>query len=134
MKQSMLKELDWLDEHQVGDSFVVHQYRAYHKLGRDIENGLAIAEFEGYRVVNVKCPIVIDYEMPDGRFIVEPCAKGLRVPKGCNGFMIWIGWYYDLYPYDCEKFLYSLMTNSKLPTSGLSAYIKDQLSFNESKN
>lgn len=126
MKATMMKSLEWLDEYRAGERFVVRQYRAYHKLGRITENGLAFCLYEGQRLVLCKCPTIVDYQMTD-KFVVEPSAKGLRVPKGCNGFLIWIGWYYDLYPEECEKFLYSVVVNSKMLTSGLSDYIRDTL-------
>lgn len=125
MKVTMVSDFRWLDDYRVAE-FEVRQYRAYHKNGVDSEEGLVFVLLEGERIINVKVPLVVEHNTLD-RFIVEPSAKGLRVLKGCNGFMIWIGWYFDLHPVEARSFLKNIFTNTKMPVSGLSAYIKDKL-------
>ena len=125
MKSTVISNFEWLDDYRAGE-FMVRQYRAHHKNGVDKEEGLVFIMCEGQRIVNVKVPLIVEYNMVD-RFIVEPSAKGLRVCPGCNGFMLWISWYYDLYPNEAKVLLYCIFTNSKLPVSGLSAYIRDKV-------
>lgn len=125
MKATVISNFEWLDDYRAGE-FMVRQYRAHHKNGVKKEEGLVFIMYEGQRIVNVKVPIVTEYNAVD-RFVIEPSAKGLRVWPDCNGFMLWISWYYDLYPERAKVLLRCIFTNSKMPVSGLSAYIKDKL-------
>ena len=125
MKPTTMKEFEWLDDYRVS-SFEVRQYRAYHKNGVDTEEGLVFIMYEGERIINVKVPLVVDYS-PMDRFVIEPSAKGLRSFLGCNGFMIFISWLSETYELQARTMLHQIFTNSKMPISGLSAYIKDKL-------
>lgn len=125
MKSTMLKEFNWVATHKVS-SFEVRQYEAHHKNGTDIEDGLVFIMYEGQRIINVKVPLIVEYT-PTDRFIVEPYAKGLRSFLGCNGFMQFMYWLSETYELQARTMLHQIFTNSKMPTSGLSAYIKDRL-------
>lgn len=123
MKPTTMKELKWVDNCRF-NQYEVRRYIAYHKNNADREEGLAFLWYEGSRVANVKVPLVVPFT-PEDRYIVEPSAKGLRTPKGCAGFMQWFAWFKDVEPEDCEKFLHYIFRNTKMPVSGLSAYIRD---------
>ena len=125
MKSTMVDKFEWLDDYRA-DDFVVRQYRAHHKNRIDWEEGLAFIIYEGQRIISVKVPMIVDYCLSD-KFIIEPSAKGLRVYGGCDGFILWIKWFYGLCPTNAKDFIRSIFTNSKMPVSGLSAYIKDKL-------
>lgn len=125
MKASMVEKFEWIDDYRVS-SFGVLQYRAHHKNGIDVEEGLAFVMYEGERIINVKVPLIVPYS-PQDRFVIEPSSKGLRGFLGCNGFMIFIRWLSDVYELQARTLMHHILLNSKMPVSGLSAYIKDKL-------
>lgn len=125
MKATMVRDFQWLGECRVA-GFEVRQYVAYHRNGLDKEEGLAFIMYEGERIINVKVPIMVEYS-PQDRFVVEPTAKGLRSFLGCKGFMIFVGWLCDVYELQARTLIHNIFLNTKLPTSGLSAYIRDLL-------
>lgn len=125
MKVMMLKEFNWVAAYRVSN-FEVRQYEAHHKNGVDTEDGLVFITYEGQRIINVKVPLVVEYS-PTDRFIVEPSAKGLRSFLGCDGFMQFMYWLSETYELQARTMFHQVFLNSKMPVSGLSAYIKDKL-------
>lgn len=125
MKATMVKDFQWLGIHRVA-GYEVRQYVAYHRNGIDKEEGLAFIMYEGEHIINVKVPLIVEYS-PQDRFVVEPSAKGLRSFLGCNGFMVFITWLSDVYELQARTLIHNIFLNTKLPTSGLSAYIRDKI-------